>query len=237
MSRERFAEVVRTDPVDVGLACALIAAEAEPDLDVREPLVELDVLAATVTSQDLGGLQRALGHFRGAPDAYDDLRSSLLHQVLRRHSGLPILLSVVWCEVAARRGIRCVPLAQPGHVLVQVDGVVVDPYAGGAVVDVEPAPELLPVDLLLRVLSNVRALAARTLDGARTQLWAVELSLLLPHHPLDLRRERGELLVRLGDYPGGAAQLEDYAALVEDVDADAAAASRGRARLARSRLN
>ena len=237
MSRERFAEVVRADPVDVGLACALIGAEAEPDLDVREPLVELDVLAAKVTSDDLGGLQRALGRFRGEPDAYDDLRSSLLHQVLRRGSGLPILLSVVWCEVAARRGIPCVPLAQPGHVLVSVDGVVVDPFDGGAVVDVEPAPELAPGDLLLRVLTNIRALSARSLDGARTQLWAVELSLLLPRHPLGLRREQGELLVRLGDYLGGAAVLEDYASLVDGVDDDAAAASRRAAGLARSRLN
>ena len=238
--RERFAEVVRTDPVDVGLACALIAAEAEPDLDVREPLVELDVLAAKVTSADLGGLQRALGGFRGAEDAYDDLRSSLLHQVLRRGSGLPILLSVVWCEVAARKGVPCVPLNLPGHVMVAVDGVVVDPFDGGTVVDAAPEPELPPVDLLLRVLTNIRALAARqprSLEWSRTQLWAGELSLLLPRHPLALRRERGELLVRLGDYVGGATQLEEYAELVEGVDDEAAAASRRQAGLARSRLN
>ena len=235
--RERFAEVVRTDPVDVGLACALIAQEAEPDLDVREPLVELDVLAATVTSPDLGGLQRALGTFKGTEGAYDDLRSSLLHQVLRRRSGLPILLSVVWCEVAARRGVPCVPLNLPGHVMVAVDGVVVDPFAGGAVVDVPPGPELVPVGLLLRVLTNIRVLASQSFDGARTQLWATELSLLLPRHPLALRRERGELLVRVGDYVGGADQLEEYAELVDGVDDEAAAASRRQAGLARSRLN
>ena len=40
---------------------------------------------------------------------------------------------------------------------------------------------------------------------------AVELSLLLPHHPVDLRRERGVLLVAGGDFAGGARELVGYA--------------------------
>ncbi|MHB8342183.1 MAG: hypothetical protein ACYDB7_13600, partial [Mycobacteriales bacterium] len=46
MSRELFAAAVRTEPVDLGLACALIAREAHPTLDPAEPLAELDALAA-----------------------------------------------------------------------------------------------------------------------------------------------------------------------------------------------
>ena len=66
--------------------------------------------------------------------------------------------------------------------------VVVDPFHHGVVADAPAEPVLHPVDLLLRVLTNIRALAARqgrSLDAARTQLWATELSLLLPRHPLD----------------------------------------------------
>ena len=77
----------------------------------------------------------------------------------------------------------------------------------------------------------------RSLDAARTRLWAVELSLLVPSHPLELRRERGELMVRLGAHLEGAAELESYAALVEDVDERAAAVCRREARQARARLN
>ena len=132
----------------------------------------------------------------------------------------------------------------------------VDAYAGG-----EPVPATLaarvraatgaplrpedlapadPVDLVLRLLTNVRALAARSDSGSwppRTRLWAVELSLLLPRHPFALRGEHGELLVRLGDHLGGAAELEAYATGVEDVDEAAAGVARRQARLARARLN
>jgi hypothetical protein len=99
---------------------------------------------------------------------------------------------------------------------------------------------MTPTELLLRLLTNIRALTTRqerTLEAARTRLWAVELSLLLQRHPVDLRRERGELRVRLGDHLGGAADLEDYALVIEDADEEAASASRREARLARARLN
>lgn len=252
-SRARFVEAMRAEPVDVGLACLLVGAEAHPDLDVDAPLAELDRLAAAARPlvADLGaaeGLRRALGEdagFGGSERDYDDLRSSLLHEVLRRRRGLPILLSVVWCEVAARLDVVAVPLGLPGHVMVCVGDpldqhVVVDPFDGGRVVAAPPEPVLHPVDLLLRVLTNIRVLTARqerSLEAARTRLWATELSLLLPRHPLELRREHGELLVRLGDYDGGARELEAYAALLEDTDEAAAEAVRRHARLARSRLN
>ncbi len=252
-SRARFAELVRTEPVDVGLACLLVGCETEPDLDLDASLEVLDALAQAAQPLVLRhgaaeGLRRALGvqaGFQGSAADYADLRSSLLHEVLRRGRGLPILLSVVWCEVAARLEILAVPLGMPGQVLVCIgdpldEHVVVDPFNGGAVVDVEADPVLPGPDLLLRVLTNIRALTtrqARSLETARTRLWATELSLLLPRHPLALRRERGELLVQLGDHLGGAAELEDYAAVVEGHDPALAADSRRDARVARARLN
>ena len=52
-----------------------------------------------------------------------------------------------------------------------------------------------------------------------------------------LRRERGELLVRLGDHLAGAAEIEAWAEVVEAADPQAAEQGRRSARLARSRLN
>ncbi len=253
-TRARFAEVLHSEPVDVAVACLLIGGEVENDLDVDESLAVLDRLAASVVLDDRSpasvaqALREALGEragFAGAPEDYADLRSSLLHEVLRRGRGLPILLSVVWCEVAARLDVPAFALGRPGHVLVCIgdpldEHVVVDPFAGGRVVEAPAEPVLAPAELLLRVLTNIRALAAqspRSLETTRTRLWANELSLLLPRHPLDLRQERGELLVRLGEFTRGARVLEEYADLLEDVDAEAAAASRRQARLARARLN
>jgi regulator of sirC expression with transglutaminase-like and TPR domain len=247
LSRERFAEVVRLEPADVGLACLLIGCETQPDLDVDACLSQLDDLAAAarplVTQHGAAeGLRQALGAFGGTPEDYEDVRSSLLHEVLRRRRGLPVLLSVLWCEVADRIGVVAVPLGLPGHVMVCLGDpldqhVVVDPFHHGVVADAPADPVLHPVDLLLRVLTNIRALAARqgrSLDAARTQLWATELSLLLPRHPMDLRKERGELLARLGDFLGGARELESYASLLPEADAEAVLQH---ARLARARLN
>lgn len=268
-TRRRFAEVVRAEPVDVGLACLLVGGEVDPHLDVEEPLAVLDDLAASVAlppgaslADAADVLRRALGGFSGSPADYEDLRSSLLHEVIRRGRGLPLLLSVVWVEVATRRGIPAHCVGLPGHVVVLLgdpDGehVHVDPFAGGRLLTptavqelvraatggpVQPAQlrPLAPPDLLLRLLTNIRALTTRqrrTLEAARTRLWATELSLLLPRHPLALRRERGELLVRLGDHLGGAGELEDYAQVVGDDDPSAAQAALSEARQARARLN
>lgn len=270
-SRRRFAEVVRSDAVDLGLACLLVGGEVEPDLDVDVPLAALDALAASARRQvppgsspavAAEGLRAVLGEgagLRGSPEDYDDVRSSLLHEVLRRGRGLPLLLSVVWLEVAARLGVPAYAYALPGHVVVGLgdpldEHVLVDPFAGGRVLDPEviarrlaaagwspaDARVLQPADLLLRLLTNVRALTARqapALGVTATRLWAVELSLLLPHHPVELRRERGELLVRLGDHLGGAQELETYALVVAESDEQASLAARREARLARAQLN
>jgi hypothetical protein len=247
-SRARFAEVVRSEPVDVALACLLIDCETEPELDLDRSLAVLEALAASVGpvgDDPAEALRRALGGqagFSGHAADYGDVRASLLHEVLRRGRGLPILLAVVWCEVAARCGIRAVPLGLPGHVLVRVGAdTVVDPFNGGRRVPEAPVePVLEPTALLLRVLANIRALTTRqerSLESARTRLWATELSLLLPRHPVSLRRERGELLVRLGDHLGGAEELEDYASVVGDVDEAEAEQARRGARQARARLN
>lgn len=257
-TRLRFAEVVRAHPVDLGLACLLVGCEVEPDLDLDASLAVLDALASTARplvprgcslEAAAEGLRVALGEragFAGFTTDFDDVRASLLHEVLRRGRGLPILLSVVWVEVARRLDLPAYCLGLPGQVLVglgepQGDHVVVDPFAGGRRSSAPPGfPAFESGDLLLRLLTNIRVLTSRqerSLETARTRLWATELTLLLPRHPVSLLRERGELRVRLGGHLGGADDLETFADIVEDADPDAATSARRAARLARSRLN
>jgi regulator of sirC expression with transglutaminase-like and TPR domain len=264
-TRARFADVVRSEPVDVGLACLLIGGEVSPDLDVDESLQQLDVMAeqtrwrmSSRRPDDAAEALRRVLHMgyrlRGSQDDFDDVRSSLLHEVLVRRRGLPILMSVVWTEVAARIGVQAHALGLPGRVLVMVgepedEHVVVDPWEEGRVLaqdevaaraQGQPLAPMAANDLLLRLLTNVRVLASRRppgLEAAAVRLWAVELSLLLPRHPVVLRRERGELLVRLGDHLGGAEELETYALVVDGSDEPAATAARRAARLARAQLN
>jgi hypothetical protein len=252
-TRSRFAEVVRSEPIDLGLACLLVGGEVERSLDVDASLAALDALAETARPlvprtgvlEMAEGLRVALQDFSGSPEDYEDLRSSLMHAVLQRRRGLPLLLSVVWLEVAARLDVPAYAVALPGHVVVGIgdpedEHVLVDPFAGGRLLAPREAPVLAPDELLLRLLTNIRALTTRqppSLEVARTRLWAVELSLLLPRHPLELRRERGELLVRLGAHLDGAEELETYAMAVSDADETVSSAARRDARMARAQLN
>lgn len=244
LSRARFAEVVRAEHVDLGLACLLLGAEVDHELDPQPWRDQLDELAAEVDRDrpPVEALRAVLAGFTGDAHDYADLRSSLLHEVLRRRAGLPILLSAVWLEVARRCGIPAYGIGLPGHFVVRVGDVHVDPFAGGAALDVADIPGqfLRPwraEEILLRILTNIRVWAARGPERESVRLWAVELSLLLPHHPVELRRERGTLLVAGGDFPGGAGELQAYADAVAAVDAAAAERAQGEARAARARLN
>ncbi|NUU23939.1 MAG: tetratricopeptide repeat protein [Streptomycetaceae bacterium] len=254
-----------------------MGAETDPALEPEAGLAELDRLAAAVAgklpgpgdtaepAQAAAVLALVLGAragFGGAQADYADLRSSLLHEVLRRRRGLPILLSVVWIEVGRRAGLPVYGVALPGHFVVGVgdpdgDFVLADPFHGGRLLTVDDAraiavgaggapddPHLLmpaqPTAVLLRILNNIRVWAQnpqQAPERAWTRLWAVELSLLLPRHPAALRRERGTLLVQTGDFLGAAAELEDFANLVGAIDRELAVAVRQEAREARARLN
>lgn len=242
-TRARFAEVVRAEPVDVGLACLLIGAEVEPDLDLAGAMAELDRLASSVdrSKPPVDGLRSVLGGFSGDAIDFQYLRASLLHEVIARRSGLPIMLSVVWVEVARRCGIAAEGIGLPGHYVVRVGEVYVDPFAGGTPIDVTgvPAELLVPAtahETLMRIISNILSWAGP--EGRRdVQLWAIELGLLLPHRPVLWRHDLGRLLVNKGDFLGGAMEMELYAEAVREADPDVAEAALREARHARARLN
>lgn len=86
--------------------------------------------------------------FRGAnageaasPDA------SCLDQVMRRRMGLPIMLSLVYLELARRVGFEMIGVNLPAHFMIRpvVEGseLLVDPFRMGELIDVETAEERL----------------------------------------------------------------------------------------------
>ncbi|MET9469856.1 transglutaminase-like domain-containing protein [Streptomyces sp. NPDC006544] len=258
--RERFAAEARAERPDLSALCLLLATEGDPELDERAmdwAQIELDRLAgmlpyglrdarawASAVTELLGG---RMG-FHGTPSDYDRLQSSFLHEVLRRRRGLPILLSVVWMEVARRAGAPVYGLALPGHFVVGFgdpeEGVVVDPFAGGASLGAGPAeladgPRIAArtLDIVLRVLNNIRAWASARPEHSAVALWALDLALLLPSHPAALRYARAKVLVERGDFANGAAELESYALIVDVIDPPAAGRIRAEAVSARALLN
>ncbi|MBV7700530.1 transglutaminase-like domain-containing protein [Streptomyces sp. TRM70350] len=272
--RRRFAEEARAERPDLATLCLLVSAQADGTLDeagIDAAQVELDRLAGLLPFRPGGArawavaVRELLGErcgFRGSAADYQRLESSLLHAVLVRRRGLPILLSVVWMEVARRAGAPVYGVALPGHFVVGFGGpaggadeqVLADPLDGGRVLSGKDAELLVvgatgapldasmlvpadPLDVVLRILNNIRAWAAARVERSDVGLWAVELSLLLPSHPARLRYERAQLLVRRGDFLGAAEELDAYAEVVGAVDEGAAERVRGEARAARAMLN
>ncbi|WP_326694074.1 transglutaminase-like domain-containing protein [Streptomyces sp. NBC_01766] len=272
--RRQFAEEARSERPDLALLCLLLGTEADPALGqdgIDAAQIELDRLAGLLPygtsgprawAAALGELLGARTGFKGTPGDYQRLESSLLHEVLRRRRGLPILLSVVWTEVARRAGAPVYGVALPGHFVVGLghpsdpadEQVLVDPFAGGRQLTAQDAgilvtgttgapldPSMLapagPLEIVLRVLNNIRAWAAARPERTDVHLWAIELSLLLPAHPARLRYEHAQLLVERGDFVRGAAELDEYAEVVAAVEPGAAEAIRRRARSARAMLN
>ncbi|MFF1693985.1 transglutaminase family protein [Streptomyces sp. NPDC058257] len=273
-----FADQARSARPDLAQLCLLIGAEADPDLDdagMRAARHILDRLADQLAKRLAerppdhadGPLSWALAlsellgtryGFRGRPGDYQHLRSLLLHEVLRRRRGLPILLSVVWIEVARRAGVPVHGVALPGHFVVgfgaRGEQVLANPFAGGPALPYPDAellvagatgaplvPSMLspagPLDIVLRVLNNIRAWAAARPERSDVALWAVELSLLLPEHSDRLHYERAQLLVQRGDFLAGAMEIDTYADVIAATDEVAAVRLRREAHGARSMLN
>ncbi|MFD9392911.1 tetratricopeptide repeat protein [Streptomyces sp. NPDC060000] len=272
-ARARFAEQARAERPDLALLCLLIGAGPDPEVDeaaLDAAQIELDRLAGQLPYRPGGPREWAeasrelLGErygFHGSAADYERLESSLLHRVLVRRRGLPILLSVVWVEVARRAGAPVYGVALPGHFVVGFGPpadlerqVLVDPFHGGRILSEGDADSLVtgatgaplepsmltpaePMDVVVRILNNLRSWATARPERSDVALWAVELGLAVPSHPARLRYEKGQLLVQRGDFIGGAAEMEEYAGLVEVVDVGAAERVRKEAFAARSLLN
>lgn len=237
-------------PLD--LAVALLAAEEDPSADPAAMLAALDALAAGVFvpegASPIEGLARLCHHlyaelgFRGDEDDYDAPDNSLLHRVLERRRGLPILLSVVAIEVGRRVGVVLDGIGFPGHFLVQLRGAeprfFVDPFRGGQVLREDSlrlrltqqrgqpvggadwARAVATVDttaILLRMTNNLKGATFRRGDYLGT-LRQVDRLLLLDPEDAENYRDRGWLLVRLGRGLEAIPDYQRYLAARPDAD-------------------
>jgi regulator of sirC expression with transglutaminase-like and TPR domain len=180
----------RTEPPLDQLALA-IAAQFR-DVDAQGALSRLDELGEEVRDapgDPLTALAAILGRrhgFAGNRESYDDPASSMLDIVLARRAGLPILLSVVYVEVARRAGLGLAGVGLPGHFVVgrfePEPVMLLDPFGGGVPLEV-PGYENVrpwgPHETALRMLNNLVAAYARRNDIGRA-IRAAEMRLELP---------------------------------------------------------
>ncbi|MBW3557208.1 MAG: transglutaminase-like domain-containing protein [Actinobacteria bacterium] len=258
----RFQELV-TGPADalagaLDEAALLVAAHAEPGLDIPAYQARLDELAAACATPTLDQILHrlfAVEGFRGNENDYYDPRNSYLHQVLDRRLGIPITLGIVMMEVARRLGLPMAGVPMPGHFLVRMEGdppVLVDAFAGGRVLSPAQCEERFrstqgpaapfdpaylepmgPHGVLARLLANLRHIQAHRQDSHALE-WVLRLRTMLPGVTVEERSERAGVLVALAQFDQAADVLES---LADEAPPSRAMDLLARAKRLRARLN
>jgi len=131
LALERLADALEPVP-KVFAAAVAIATHHEPQLK-PQPLYDfVERMAADARhmlahdSSPIGTLKHIMFHrhgFAGNHRSYSDPFNSYIDVVLARRRGLPILLSLIYAEVARRAGTTTHGIGLPGHFVVAVDDV------------------------------------------------------------------------------------------------------------------
>ncbi|MEW5975352.1 MAG: transglutaminase-like domain-containing protein [Acidobacteriota bacterium] len=181
--------------------------------------------------------------FRGNVENYYDPRNSFLNEVLDRRTGIPITLSVIYIEVGKRLGLQLEGIGLPGHFVVQCRcpnlEVFIDPFNQGAILFEEECKHLVekvrgdagefdssflkPVtnrQILIRMLTNLKAIYVRRQDFERTLLVLDKLLLVNPASSL-VFRDRAAVHYHLNHLSLAARDWAEYLRLQPDAeDAD-----------------
>ncbi|MCA9565489.1 MAG: transglutaminase family protein, partial [Myxococcales bacterium] len=87
--------------------------------------------------------------FKGDDIGYQDPKNTYLNDVLRRRTGLPISLSILYLDVAGRLSLSMIGVGLPGHFILRYSGsgtpedVYVDPFHDGRVLTRRECEELV----------------------------------------------------------------------------------------------
>lgn len=244
---EEFSAAIAGKDIDVDLygGAMAIARIGHPLVDIHRYSAKLDGLAdeaSAVAGDTLDPERLAAGidhvlfgrySFRGNNEEYGDPENSYLNAVIDRRLGIPISLSVVYMEIAARVGLRCEGVGFPGHFFIRCGppehAFYIDPFHQGDRLDrsellarlnsyelhgASPESFLSAVtrrQVLQRMLTNLR-LAFRERSEPDRWLLAVEMQLLLEPWNSSLTGECGMLKFRLGRYDEAEHDLERYVA-------------------------
>ena len=159
--RADFARLVKRPEAkfDLARAALLIAAEADPNVDVDGEIHTIESWAAQLRAQldpswnNLQKLARLRNfvyeelRFRGDQKDYYNPSNSLLHQVMGRRLGVPLTLSIIFMELGWRVGMPLEGVGFPGHFLVRLAGepldLLLDPYQRGTSVHEEDCRRML----------------------------------------------------------------------------------------------
>jgi len=232
-----------TIPLDVG--AALIAAHEQPWVDPDDLVSRLDDLAAGLHlpkgCNPIEQVARLNLHmfdtlgFSGAEEDYDAPTNSMLDRVIEQRKGLPIVVSLIYIELARRAGVVMDGVGVPGHFVVRPreceDTFFVDPFGRGKIWRPEemlvrlrtltnsgeapitdPTTYLeptLPLEIVSRVSRNLKVSYLRRGDAVGALRAVDRLLALSPSQPEE-RRDRGLLLLELDRHDEARRDLHRY---------------------------
>lgn len=245
-ARQRFLELTqRPEPLlDLVEASLVIALEEYPALDIDGYLRRVDGWSEAIRervegSRDIERIVEEINRllfeeegFHGEAGDYYDPRNAFLNEVLDRHAGLPLALSIVYLEISRRLGIDMSGVALPGRFLVKVCGewgtIFIDPFDEGRVLTTAECQKIMDEvygggvrlrehhlrsstrrEIVGRVLSHLKSIYLSSNDLSRA-IGSVDRLLILDGKDSYELRDRGLVSMQLHRYDEAIEFLERY---------------------------
>ena len=238
--------------LDLTEAALVIALEEYPALDIDLYLDRIDAWTEAIRERLEGSrdIERVVDEinrflfeqegFRGAEGDYLDPHKTFLNEVLDRHAGLPIALSILYIDVTRRLGIESAGVALPGRFLVKVSGIwgeiLIDPFDDGRVLSTVECQTIMNEvfggavrlrehhlrsstnrEILSRVLAHLKAIYLARHDLERALSSIDRLLILDERDPYEMR-DRSTLSMQLHRYRDAIESLERYLEMVPYAD-------------------
>jgi regulator of sirC expression with transglutaminase-like and TPR domain len=245
-ARQRFRDIA-TGPeelIDLTEASLVIALEQYPWLHVEHYLDRIDAWSEAIRgrvegSRDVERIVEEINRFlyeqegfHGEGEDLYDPRYTFLNEVLDRHAGLPIALSILYIEISRRIGITVSGVALPGRFLVKVSGawgeILIDPFDSGRILSTVECQRIMDEvfggavklrehhlraaskrEILEKLLAHLKSIymAQHDIGGAAG---AIDRLLMLDmRDPYELR-DRGILAMQMHSYREAIDFLERY---------------------------
>lgn len=250
VARQRFRELVAMpdERIDLTEAALVIALEEYPGLALEEYLGRIERWSEAIRqriegSRDIERIVEEMNRFlfeqegfHGEGDDYFDPRNTFLNEVLDRHAGLPIALSIVYIEISRRLGISMTGVALPGRFLVKVSGawgdILLDPFDEGRVLSTLECQQIMNQvfggavllrehhlrsvsrkEILEKMLAHLKSVYMSRHDLERAAS-SIDRMLILDERDGHELRDRGIIAMRMHRYGEAIEFLERYLDLV-----------------------
>lgn len=250
LARRRFCELASMPEgmVDLVEASLVIAQEDQPGLAIDPYLARVTEWSGAVReridgSRDVDRVVESINRvlfeeegFHGEDEDYYDPRSALVNEMLDKHAGIPITLSILYIEISRRVGMEVTGVSLPGRFLVKFSGefgqIVVDPFDGGRVLTTIEIQKLLDSvygggvklrehhlrsyttrEILARELAHLKSAYLARHDLTRAAASADRLLILDANDAYEVR-DRGAIAMQLHAYGQAIESFERYLSLV-----------------------